>query len=266
MQGALWFTEEGANKIGRITIAGAVSEYAIPTASSQPEDITMGPDGALWFTELKGNKIGRITTVGAVTEYVIPTASSQPEDITTGPDSAMSGFTAWSRTGHLVRIGEEVSIQTTKSRARQQEFQKFRSHYGNDVSAPSSQVQAAPIATAPWGVQAVAPGGGTNATAEATLVALAAGRAVGAAQAPDAPDNALARVKPPHLPWASCARRIEIGNRYSRSQNGGNSPARTAGLRWRAGGRGSGHSGRNARPARPLPSPRDRGREGVTLA
>lgn len=37
--------------------------------------------------------------------------------------------------GHLVRIGEEVRIQTTEGRAWQQEFQKFRSHYGNDVSA-----------------------------------------------------------------------------------------------------------------------------------
>ncbi|MET4118814.1 hypothetical protein ABIB85_005443 [Bradyrhizobium sp. JR1.5] len=37
--------------------------------------------------------------------------------------------------GNLVRIGEEVRIQTTEGRAWQQEFQKFRSHYGNDVSA-----------------------------------------------------------------------------------------------------------------------------------
>jgi hypothetical protein len=37
--------------------------------------------------------------------------------------------------GHLARIGEEVRIQTTEGRAWQQEFQKFRSHYGNDLSA-----------------------------------------------------------------------------------------------------------------------------------
>lgn len=37
--------------------------------------------------------------------------------------------------GHLTRIGEEVRIQTTEGRAWQQEFQKFRSHYGNDLSA-----------------------------------------------------------------------------------------------------------------------------------
>jgi hypothetical protein len=37
--------------------------------------------------------------------------------------------------GHLVRIGEEVRIQTTEGRAWQQEFQRFRSHFGNDLSA-----------------------------------------------------------------------------------------------------------------------------------
>src|ERR1041385_5067395 len=37
--------------------------------------------------------------------------------------------------GHLVRIGEEVRIQTTEGRAWQQEFQKFRIPYGNACSA-----------------------------------------------------------------------------------------------------------------------------------
>ncbi len=73
--GALWFTEFGGNKIGRITTAGAVTESTIPTANSAPRGIVAGPDGALWFTERDGNKIGRITTAGAVTESTIPTAN-----------------------------------------------------------------------------------------------------------------------------------------------------------------------------------------------
>jgi hypothetical protein len=59
VDGALWFTENSANKIARITTAGIISEFLIPTASSSPEFITTGPDGALWFTESNGNKIGR---------------------------------------------------------------------------------------------------------------------------------------------------------------------------------------------------------------
>jgi hypothetical protein len=46
--GALWFTELVANKIGRITTAGAMTEFNVPTP---PGLITAGPDGALWFTE-----------------------------------------------------------------------------------------------------------------------------------------------------------------------------------------------------------------------
>jgi streptogramin lyase len=34
--GALWFTENGGGKIGRITTVGAVSEYIIPTANNPP--------------------------------------------------------------------------------------------------------------------------------------------------------------------------------------------------------------------------------------
>ena len=54
--GALWFTgnigSNGVNGlIGRITTAGAITEFPIPSGSTAM-DITAGPDGALWFTEL----------------------------------------------------------------------------------------------------------------------------------------------------------------------------------------------------------------------
>jgi virginiamycin B lyase len=86
--GALWFTDWAGN-IGRITTAGAISSYPIPTSISEPFGIAPGPDGALWFTESNGNKIGRITTAGAITEYLIPTSLATAEDITVGPDSAL---------------------------------------------------------------------------------------------------------------------------------------------------------------------------------
>src|SRR3954470_9973959 len=70
--GNVWFTEQSANRIGRISPAGTVTEFVVPTASSTPQFITTGPDGALWFTELSANKIGRITTSGAITEFVVP--------------------------------------------------------------------------------------------------------------------------------------------------------------------------------------------------
>jgi virginiamycin B lyase len=87
--GALWFTEANANNIGRITTAGDVTEFAIPTVSSQLSGITAGPDGALWFAELAAGKIGRITIDGTITEFVVPTITSNPGNITVGPDGAL---------------------------------------------------------------------------------------------------------------------------------------------------------------------------------
>ena len=85
--GALWFTEYAVGKIGRITTAGVITEYTIPTAS-QPRSITTGPDGALWFTEYSGFKIGRITTAGVITEYPLP-AGVYTQGIAAGPDGAL---------------------------------------------------------------------------------------------------------------------------------------------------------------------------------
>jgi len=85
--GALWFTEtQNGNKIGRITTAGQINEYAIPTALSEPSGITAGPDGAVWFTEEFGNKLGRITTAGQISEYAI---NIGPTGIAAGPDGAL---------------------------------------------------------------------------------------------------------------------------------------------------------------------------------
>src|ERR1039457_6703155 len=69
--GNLWFVEHTGNMIGRITTAGVITQFAIPTANSAPYGITLGPDGNLWFTESVG-KIGRITTAGTITEFTIP--------------------------------------------------------------------------------------------------------------------------------------------------------------------------------------------------
>ncbi len=85
--GALWFTEQDADKIARITTDGKVTEYPIPTAGAYPHRIAKGPDGALWFTEYQARKIGRITPAGAITEY--PIADGSPWDITAGPDGAL---------------------------------------------------------------------------------------------------------------------------------------------------------------------------------
>jgi streptogramin lyase len=103
--GNLWFTEQIAGKIGRITPAGTVTEFPLPHADSVPALITAGPDGNLWFAESGAeppgptnpgpgvsNHIGRITPSGTISESP-PTAPGQiltlysgPWAITAGPD------------------------------------------------------------------------------------------------------------------------------------------------------------------------------------
>jgi virginiamycin B lyase len=41
--GAIWFTQLAGNRIGRLTIDGGLTEYAIPTAGSSPNVIVAGP-------------------------------------------------------------------------------------------------------------------------------------------------------------------------------------------------------------------------------
>jgi len=117
--GALWFTETSAGKIGRVTTAGAITEYAAGISSgAQPYGITAGPDGALWFAESGTSKIGRITTAGQVTEFTIPTPNSVPIGIATGADNAL-WFTESSanKIGRVTASGafSEVGIPTASS-------------------------------------------------------------------------------------------------------------------------------------------------------
>src|SRR5947207_8664347 len=63
--GNLWFTEGAVPTIGRITPAGAITEFGPVCASCLPNDIVQGPTGILYFTS-NDPAIGRITTAGVV--------------------------------------------------------------------------------------------------------------------------------------------------------------------------------------------------------
>ena len=63
--GNIWFTEFNANKIGRITPAGTLTEFPTPAGSGAPFMITAGPDGKMWFAEM-GPFIG-VGRVGYIT-------------------------------------------------------------------------------------------------------------------------------------------------------------------------------------------------------
>jgi streptogramin lyase len=88
----IWFTEYNGDKIGVLsTTTMTVTEYTVPTAAAEPDQIACGDDGNFWFTEYGANKIGQITPAGVITEYPLPNPSSPhgPIGIATGADGAM---------------------------------------------------------------------------------------------------------------------------------------------------------------------------------
>jgi virginiamycin B lyase len=93
--GNFWVTELSGNRIDRVTTAGVVTAFPVPTPGSEPWEIANGPDGNVWFTESVGNQIGRITTAGVITEFPLPAANCSPRGIAAGPDGAIWFTETW---------------------------------------------------------------------------------------------------------------------------------------------------------------------------
>lgn len=69
--GNLWVALS-PTKIGRVTPAGDLTEFLVPTTAHSPFGegafpfaVVAGPDGNIWFTEEYGNKIGRLNLQGS---------------------------------------------------------------------------------------------------------------------------------------------------------------------------------------------------------
>jgi streptogramin lyase len=111
--GALWFGETGA--IGRITTAGSIQQFPLPTPTETVASITTGPEGDIWFTD--NAEIGRITTKGAITQYQLP-ANVSIGGITEGADGnlwfteTLTNPAKNASTGAVGRITPEGQIQT----------------------------------------------------------------------------------------------------------------------------------------------------------
>ena len=60
----MWFTDGGQQAIGRITLAGQVSEFPVPRpAWSVGASLAFGDSHTLWFTEKEQGVIVRATIV-----------------------------------------------------------------------------------------------------------------------------------------------------------------------------------------------------------
>ena len=105
----LWFTEQAGNRVGRITVAGAATEFGIALGAQTPTGIASGADGALWVGENgtgnNGNNLVRVTTAGAMTQYQNGiVANAGVYGVTAGPDGNL-----WFAESNSNRIGRMLS-------------------------------------------------------------------------------------------------------------------------------------------------------------
>jgi virginiamycin B lyase len=87
--GALWFSEDQAHQIGRVTTTAVFTEYPNPIVNAALEVVAPGPasDGALWYADRDNNQVVRIAMDGTISTYPTPTLN-EPEGIALGPDNA----------------------------------------------------------------------------------------------------------------------------------------------------------------------------------
>lgn len=79
--GKVWFTENAANKIGRIDVnTKLVDEYDV-TGGNGPKGIDIAPNGLIWFTQDTGNKVTSFDGGITFTDYLFPTANGGLTDI-----------------------------------------------------------------------------------------------------------------------------------------------------------------------------------------
>jgi acid phosphatase type 7 len=81
--GALWFVElsggmdgftTDGNRVGRITVSGAITEFAMPgTQTVSAINIAVGPDRNTWYT--RGATLARVTPSGEITEFPLGAAA-----------------------------------------------------------------------------------------------------------------------------------------------------------------------------------------------
>jgi virginiamycin B lyase len=124
---ALWFTDQlrgpepWISRIGRITPAGGIRYFTLPTPEVQADDLALGADGDMWFTaagssrqrpgSVSGAEIGRITPDGHVSEFAV---DSEPNEIVRGPHDEMlfTSLTAMAnKIGRITTSGKVSEIQ-----------------------------------------------------------------------------------------------------------------------------------------------------------
>jgi streptogramin lyase len=108
----VWFTTQKTEKVGKVTTAGAITEYSANASGYEdnPEGITAGPDGNLWYVESFSHSkaVFRMTPSGTVTEFPVGRAEPWSVGITAGPDGNL-WFTE-QKTGYIGKMSTSGAV------------------------------------------------------------------------------------------------------------------------------------------------------------
>ncbi|HKQ22922.1 MAG TPA: hypothetical protein VJT81_00590 [Burkholderiales bacterium] len=86
--GNVWGTLQSGNLIVKISPAGEIAEYEVPTRGSSPSDIAVDVAGNVWFLEFRSNKIGKFAD-GKFTEFEVPGKWAGLTGLTAAPDGSV---------------------------------------------------------------------------------------------------------------------------------------------------------------------------------
>jgi virginiamycin B lyase len=90
--GSVWFTERDANKVGKISPSGQVTEFPFSAqfpGTTRLMDLDVAPDGSVWVVYESGEKIAHLAASGAV--IATGTLGNYPygEQVRVGPDGVV---------------------------------------------------------------------------------------------------------------------------------------------------------------------------------
>ena len=117
--GAVWFAERSAGRLGRITTAGGITEISIAGPARFQFGVASGSDGNLWSTGISlqnqtsqeagvqspNNAVFRTTTRSATTAFPLP-HDSFPKQIVSGPDGSLWFVERYGKVGRMSTSGQ----------------------------------------------------------------------------------------------------------------------------------------------------------------
>src|SRR2546425_483453 len=111
--GNLWFTEVAADRIGRMTPGGVLTEFRLPGTDRVPRGIVTGPDGNVWVADGGGNAVVRVSPSGVMRPFALPRRDSQPSEITEGKNGRMWFTEGGGRIGSIGLKVPEASFSSS---------------------------------------------------------------------------------------------------------------------------------------------------------